>query len=242
MGESALSDRTILVTGAGSGIGLATSRRVLREGGRVVGVGRTPPDEDFGESFRWETLDLGDLDPLPAAFEALSRELPELDGLVANVGMGRFGSLEEHSATQIRELVDLNFTSQVLLARAFLPAFKGRRRGDLIFLGSEAAVQAGRRGAVYSATKFALRGLAEALRLEGAKSGVRVSIIHPGMVRTEFFDDLAFEPGPDPENALRPEDVAAAVLQILKSPPEMVFDEIRLSPLKKSIHFKDRRG
>ena len=192
------------------------------------------------EGFRWYRADLGSLDGLPEELTKIARENPLIDGLVANAGIGRFGSLEEQSPAQIRQLVDLNLTSQILLARIFLPLLKRSGRGDFLLVGSEAAVDAGRRGAVYSATKFALRGFARALRQECARSGVRISIVNPGMVRTPFFDDLGFEPGPDAHHALRPEDVAAAILQVLASPPGVVYDEIRLTPLKKSIHFKKR--
>ncbi len=234
-----LKGRTVLVTGASSGIGRATSRRLLEAEAQVVGVSRKAP-QGFGEGFEWHRLDLGRLDQVPEAFGQIARQHPGINALVANAGVGRFGSLEEQSPDQIRRLIDLNLTSQILLARVFLPLLKRGGGGDFLIVGSEAAVTAGRRGAVYSATKFALRGFAEALRPECAKSGVRISILHPGMVRTEFFDELSFEPGPDPENALRPEDVATAILRILASPPELVYDEIRLTPLKKSIHFKSR--
>lgn len=238
-----MAGRTILVTGASSGIGHETSRRLLAAGARVVGVGRSfiaGPAPEPGKGFVPVGLDLGRLGELPEALEKVAADHPEIDGVVASAGSGRFGSLEEHSPAQIRSLVDLNLTSQILLARVFLPRLKRRGRGDLLFVGSEAALHAGRRGAVYSATKFALRGLAEALRQECAKSGVRVSILHPGMVRTEFFEALAFEPGPEAEHALSPGDVACAILHVLASPAELVYDEIRLTPLKKSIHFKHR--
>ena len=96
----------------------------------------------------------------------------------------------------------------------------------------------GRRGAVYSATKFALRGLSQALRQECAGSGVRVCIINPGMVRTTFFSELEFEPGIAQENYLLPQDVADTLIHVLSLRQGSVVDEINLSPLKKVIRFK----
>ena len=115
---------------------------------------------------------------------------------------------------------------------------KRQKRGDLIFIGSEAALAGGRKGAIYAASKFALRGLAQSLRQECATSGVRVALINPGMVQTPFYQGTHFTHGAAPENYIRPEDVAEAVLLILTARPETVFDEINLSPLKKVIHWK----
>ena len=109
-----------------------------------------------------------------------------------------------------------------------------------MFLGSEAALRGSRNGAVYCAAKFGLRGLAQALRDECTRGGVGVSIVHPGLVRTPFFDDLPIEPGSEPEEALSPEDVAAAVGYLLCQPPSLVVDEINLSPMRKKILFKNR--
>ena len=104
-------------------------------------------------------------------------------------------------------------------------------------MGSEAARTGGKRGAVYSAAKFGLRGLAQSLRQECAASGVRVSIVNPGMVKTAFFDELDFQPGDAPDNYILPEDVARAVLAILETRTGTVVDEINLSPQKKVIRF-----
>lgn len=228
--------RTVLVTGATSGIGRAVARRLLDGGHAVVGVGRDLSKAGFSEpAFDGVELDLADLDRLPERLEALAGRRPEVDALVLSAGRGDFGGLEEFSYARIRALVDLDFTAQAFVVRAFLPALKRRRRGDVIFIGSEAALAGGRRGAVYSACKFALRGFAQALRQECAKSGVRVAIVNPGMVATPFFDGLDFAPGPAAENALQPEEVAAAVAMILDARPEVVFDEINLSPLKRVV-------
>jgi NADP-dependent 3-hydroxy acid dehydrogenase YdfG len=91
----------------------------------------------------------------------------------------------------------------------------------------------GKEGSVYCASKFGLRGFAQSLRLECAKSEIRVSLINPGAVRTAFFDDLHFEPGDRAENAIQPEDVAATVLSILAMRGGTVVDEINLSPRKR---------
>lgn len=236
-----LKGRAILVTGASSGIGLAVTTRLLEESCQVLGLSRNPDRAGIThDGFRPLAVDLSDLDRLPAHLETIARDW-QPDGLVFCAGRGRFGSLEEFSWQQIRQLIDLNFTSTAMLARAFIPAMKQAGRGDLVFIGSEAALSGGRRGAVYSASKFALRGFAQSLREECAKNGVKVSIINPGMVNTPFFDELNVQPGAQPENYLLPEDVADAVQLVLASRPGTLFEEINLSPLKKVVRSKGRK-
>ena len=189
------------------------------------------------ENFLPVCIDLSRLDELAARLETLIRDEPAISGIICCAGSGRFGSLEEFSCTQIKALIELNLTSQIYLVRALLPGMKQRATGDIIFMGSESALTGGKRGAVYSAAKFGLRGLAQSLRQECAASGVRVSIVNPGMVKTAFFDGLDFQPGDEPDNYILPEDIAAAVLTILEARSGTVFDEINLSPQKKVIRF-----
>ena len=90
---------------------------------------------------------------------------------------------------------------------------------------------------MYCAAKFALRGFAQALRAECARSGIRVTLVNPGMVQTPFFDALDFRPGESPDCYILPEDVARTVAHVLAARPGTVFDEIDLSPQKRVIEF-----
>jgi short-subunit dehydrogenase len=131
----------------------------------------------------------------------------------------------------------VNLTSAMVICRGLLPRMRKRARGRLIFIGSESALAAGKKGAIYCATKFGLRGFCLSLREDCASDGIQVSLINPGMVRSPFFDDLSFAPGARPENAVAVTDVADLVLQIMHSSPHIVIDEINLSPRIKSIDF-----
>jgi NADP-dependent 3-hydroxy acid dehydrogenase YdfG len=233
--------RKMLLTGAGGGIGRSIATLLLSSDWRIVGVGRDPARPGFGQKeFSQATIDLSDLEHLPEQLRLLASEHEDIDSVVCAAGVGRFGSLEEFSYQQIRELIDINLTSQLYVVRAFLPLLKRRGRGDVVLIGSEAALAGGARGAVYSATKFALRGFCQSLRQESAAAGIRVTLINPGMVRTDFFDQLDFEPGEDLAHAIVPEDIAVAVKMVLSARAETVFDEINLSPLKKVVRRKHR--
>jgi NADP-dependent 3-hydroxy acid dehydrogenase YdfG len=231
--------RTLLISGASSGIGRASAERLLQDGHHVIGIAR-----DFSKckidsaNFIATEMDLGDIKALPDQLGALARRYPEVDAIINCAGQGRFASLEEFSYKQIYKLMDLNFTSHAFVCRAFLPQLKKRSHSNIIFIGSEAALEGSQKGSLYCASKFALRGFAQALRQECSGSGVHVSIINPGMVKTAFFDRLSFSHGADAANYIEAADVAAAIRMILDSRPGTVIDEINLSPLKKVVSFR----
>ena len=93
-------------------------------------------------------------------------------------------------------------------------------------------------GSLYCAAKFGLKGFTEALSKDIAKNNIRVSIINPGMVRTEFFENLNFEPGESEENAISVRDISSTVTYILRLSRNTIVDQINLSPSKKGIKFK----
>jgi NADP-dependent 3-hydroxy acid dehydrogenase YdfG len=228
----------VLVTGASSGIGRALCEKLLAEGHEAIGLAR-----DFskfpnpGQRFTSHAIDLADLNRLPEHLKELVATYPALDALVLNAGVGRFGDLEQFSYEQIRQLIDLNFTSHAFVARAFLPQLKKVGRGHLVFTGSEAALAGSQKGSLYCAAKFALRGFAQALREECARSHIRITLVNPGMVQSPFFDHLDFRPGADSDNYILPEDVAEVIASALYAREGTVIDEINLSPQKKVIEF-----
>lgn len=233
--------RTILVTGASSGIGKATTEKLLQLGHRVIGVSRNLKRLAYeSDQFYGVAIDLSDLIKLPEQIKALEKHYPEIDAVIFSAGMGKFGSLEEFSYSQIENFLNINFTSQAFLARGLISGLKQKPYSDLIFIGSEAALKGNRKGTIYCASKFALRGFTQALREECAKSNVRVSLINPGMVKTAFFNPLSFEPGEASNQHLFAEDVADAVCYILNARPGIVIDEINLNPANKVVKAKNK--
>jgi short-subunit dehydrogenase len=216
---------------------------LVENGASVIGVSRKKSDDfpgiDCSDRYRALQCDLCDFDSLERDIRGILVDIQRLDGVINCHGVGDFGSLETFSRERVHRLVDTNLTSVVLLSRLVLPAMKKNNVGDLVFIGSESALSGGKKGAVYCATKFGLRGLAQALRLECAASGIRVSIVNPGPVNTEFFDPLDFAPGESRDNYLEAEDVANAIKGIIAMPAGSVIDEVNLSPQKKVIRGKE---
>ena len=227
-------NKRALVTGASSGIGLATAGKLLSEQFQVTGLARDFSSVELAEMNRLQ-IDLADLDNLPDALNSISESI---DLLVLNAGYGRFGGLEQFSNQQIRHLVDTNLVSNLFLIKHFLPAMKQQGGGDIVLIGSESALQGGKAGAVYCATKFAIRGLAQSLRADCANANIRVILVNPGPVDSDFFEDLNFAPQDGEEFVIQPESVADAIVQSLSQPRNVVIEEINLQPMKRSFRKK----
>jgi len=184
------------------------------------------------EKFDFIEIDYSDLDKLPSELERVINLVDQpIRGLVNNAGIGKMAFLEQLSVKDMRLVMETNFLSHAIVTKVFLPILKRQQQlVDIVFTGSEAALEGARQGSIYCASKFAVRGFVQAIREECAKTRVRVSIVNPGAVRTPFFDDLHFEPGGASENAIEAEDVAEVLLTILNARPGTVIDEINLSP------------
>ena len=233
--------KLVVVTGASSGIGLALVKALLAEGYAVLGIAKSFEKAGLNHpNFSGRSINLADLDALPGAMSSLLNEIDRpIKALINNAGIGRMGFLEQLSVKDIRLVMDTNLTSQVIVTKTFLPLLKKQGEGDILFMGSEAALKGAKQGSIYCASKFALRGFSQALREECGKSGVRITLINPGAVRTPFFENLQFEPGLAAENAIEPEDIASAVSMVLAARSGTVFDEITLSPRNQVWKKKD---
>ncbi len=224
----------VLVSGSSSGIGLAMTTRLLEKGYSVIGLDKSAPTKEMPtDCFSFFQIDLSDS---KALITALPELLKSIDGpiraLVNNAGLGRMGFLEQLSIVDLQLVMQVNFMCHAIITKTLLPRLKKQDSlADVIFLGSEAALNGARQGSIYCASKFALRGFAQSLREECAKSTVRVTLINPGAVRTPFFNDLNFEPGPLPANAIEPSDIAEALMTVLEMRAGTVIEEINLSPM-----------
>lgn len=183
--------RTVLVTGASAGIGRAAASAFARRGDLVLAVARTEErlaslvDEGKGRIVAMPA-DVAD----PASTEALAREVLERHGVpdvvVANAGRGADARFEATTDAILEELFELNVFGVFRTVRPFLPAMRERGSGRILFVSSVVGKRGTPNYAAYSATKFALRGAADALRAELWGTGVTVGIVCPSSTATDF--------------------------------------------------------
>jgi len=220
--------RSVLITGTSSGIGFSIAEDLLNKNCLVYGLCRRA-DQVFCERENYIPI-VCDLTKRIEGIEDI-----EIDTLICNAGVGLLGNLEQLSPRSIVDAISVNFSSHVLLVKKFLSKLKKRDRADIIFIGSEAAFAGKRGGSVYCATKFALRGFCQAIRDECGTSGVKVSIVHPSMVDTDFYKELSISPKKNPSTALLAEDVSKVVAQVLQSKDTVIFDEVVIKPKQYAI-------
>lgn len=244
-----LRDRRVLVTGASAGIGAATARRLARGGARVTLAARRRAELE-AVARDCPGSDVVVLDVCDAA--AVERELAgrDFDVVVNNAGMAiGVERLPAGSAEEWSRVIDLNVKGVLHVFHATLPAMARRGSGDAVLLGSVAGRQVYPGGAVYCATKHAVRALYETLRLDMADSGVRFTTVDPGMVGGTEFSVVrmrgdaakarAIYQGVDP---IHPEDVADAIEWAVTRPPNVNIGEIVMwaSAQASTTHVKRR--
>lgn len=226
----------ILVSGSSSGIGKAVVDVLLQANKSVIGLARNhskfQPDN---ANYHPLAIDFSDINKLEKQLRPLAQEYPDIDTLVCSAGYGQFAELEQWSVSQMQQLMNVNFLSQAILIKTFLPMMKRQGSGKIILIGSESALQGAKKGSLYCASKFALRGFSQSLRQECASSNISVTLINPGFVDTPFFDELDFAPEQGEAHSIAPQHIADMVASILLSPHHAVVEEINLQPLKKVL-------
>lgn len=225
-------DRVLLITGASTGIGAATARAAAARGWRLALAARSRDKldalvDELGEDRALAiTCDVTEWDQQEAMVAAATERFGRIDAAWANAGFGAKRGFLEESVEHWRSMVLTNVYGAALTVRATIPALKAST-GHLLLTGSVA----GRRalpGSLYSSTKWAISGMGESARLELDGSGVRVTVVEPGMVDTPFFDS------PPDTHALTGEDIAAAVLYALEQPKHVDVNEILIRPTAQS--------
>ena len=233
-----MNGRCIIVSGSSSGIGRSISEILLKAGAEVIGLARNHNKFDpESKNYKPYEVDISDTKNLSQTFSTVLSAYPRVDGFVSNAGFGDFKGLENFSSDKIISYVNTNLVSHMILTKLLIPKMKKYNSGKIIFIGSEAALKGSQKASLYNTVKFGLRGFSQAIREECSGSKVHVSLINPGMVRTNFFEKLNFSPGDDPSNAIEAYDVAQLILSIFEMRDGTVIDEINLSPLNKVIKF-----
>ena len=179
---------TILITGASSGIGKATALRFQAEGWNVVATMRDPSGSDLADldNVLATRLDVTDAASITAAVADGIDRFGAIDVLLNNAGYGAYGPLEAFSTDRIRRQFDTNVIGLLEVTKAVLPNMRARREGTIVNISSIGGQITFPLGTLYHGTKFAVEGLSEALHYELEPLGIRVRIVQPGMVNTDF--------------------------------------------------------
>ncbi len=241
-----LSNKVVFITGASSGIGASCARAFARQKAKLILTARRRSrlEELSAElersadtpSFLLE-LDVRDQTSVESAIAGLPPEWREIDILINNAGLSRgLDKLHEGKIDDWEEMIDTNIKGLLYVSRAVIPDMVKRGRGHVINIGSIAGHEVYPNGNVYCATKFAVRALSKAMRIDLLGTGLRVSNVDPGLVETEF--SLVRFRG-DTERAkkvyqgytpLSPDDIAEAVVYCATRPPHVDISEIVVMP------------
>ena len=232
-----LSGNVALVTGGSRGIGRAIAHRLAALGASVAICGRDRAVlEDTSESLQKlgarvlsQVTDVTRGEQVSALVAKTEAALGPIHILVNNAGIGLFGPAHEKTEADWDHVLDSNLKSVFLVSRAVVPSMIRRGSGDIINISSLAGKNTFAGGGIYCASKWGLIGLSGCMMEDLRAHGVRVSVICPGSVATEFSGSKP----KDPSKALSPEDVAHALEAIVTQRPGSFLSEIHLRPLRK---------
>jgi NADP-dependent 3-hydroxy acid dehydrogenase YdfG len=226
-GAFAMTRPVAVVTGASRGIGRAIALRLSSQFD-VLALARTRAGLDElaaeiahrGGSCRVAQIDLRNASAIAATLEGVDAEV-----LINNAGVGPVKPLLDLTPDEWHSMVDVNFNALFHVTRALLPGMTRRGRGHVVVIGSIAGRSAMIGGTCYAGTKHAAQAFAECLNLEVRDRGVKVSIVNPGSVATEF------SPKRDESWMLSPDEVAETVAHVLSTPPDVLVHSVEIRAL-----------
>ncbi len=178
--------QVVLVTGASTGIGESIARHLADKGFIVYGTSRRMMTDS--DSFRWIQLDVNDMESIQKCIKMVLDNEGCIDVLINNAGLGMVSALEEAPYDNIRQVMDTNFFGVVRMIKTVLPHMRRAGKGKIINISSMGGQMGLPFRSIYSASKFALEGLTEALRQEAAKFGIQACTVLPGSINTDIAD------------------------------------------------------
>lgn len=231
--------KTVLLTGASSGIGLATGLQLANEGYEVYGIGRNFENTfSFPKNFHCYCCDITDITALLSTINKLQErwKVPAPDIVIHSAGVGFYGLQETISDHDIQSLVRTNLEAPMILTSHFLPFMKQRKSGHIIFLSSVTARKNNTYGCAYGATKSALLSFANSLFDEVRKHGIKITTLLPDMTKTNLYRNADFTA--DETACLFPEDIADTISYILSASEHLNITELTIQPQKHRIQKK----
>lgn len=226
-----------LVTGASRGIGKAIAYALAKENHDVILFGR---DENalkkvyeevisYGVESDFYSGDVRDVDFVNTSINSIIEKYGTIDNLINNAGFGIFKKFVDSTLQEFRDQVDVNLFGVYNFTKAAAPYMIKQKGGNIINISSLAGKNSFVGGTMYSSSKFALMGFSRSLMLELREFDIRVVLICPGSVETEFFIDSG-HPAPLTDKVLRPEDIADTVLAVINLPVRAMMSEIDIRP------------
>ena len=239
-------DKSILITGCSSGIGLCVAEGLKARGYRVFATARKETDAQQlrADGFESLRLDLADSDSITAAVdEILTRTNGTLDALFNNGAYGQPGAVEDLSRDALRAQFETNLFGWHELTNQILPVMRRQGHGRIIQNSSVLGFVALRYRGAYNASKYALEGLSDTLRLELAGTDIHVSLIEPGPVTSRFRENAfkAYQENIDPDNSVHRDKYLAMEARLKTEGPVVPFTLPPEAVLKKVIHALESR-
>ena len=189
--------KTVFITGSSTGIGRETAKYFQNKGWNVIATMRTPEKELELQKLKniiCLKLDVTDIDSIQNAVKVAIQKFGKIDVLVNNAGYGLIGPFETINTEQIKKQFDTNVFGMMETTKAFLPNFRANRDGTIINISSIGGKITFPLYSLYHSTKFAVEGFSEALQFELKPFKIKVKLIEPGPIRTDFFDRSADKP------------------------------------------------
>jgi NAD(P)-dependent dehydrogenase (short-subunit alcohol dehydrogenase family) len=197
--------QVVLITGASSGIGKCCAEHLLKCGYRVFGTQRQPPAvPQTGPAVQMIQMNVDDDRSVTEAVDAVVKKTGRLDAVINNAGWGLMGAVEDTSIDEAKAQLETNFFGVLRVCRAVLPIMRQQGHGYIINISSLAGLVGLPFSGFYSASKFALEGMSESLRLETRTFGIRVVLIEPGDFRSNFPSARRMTTESSTNNAYRP--------------------------------------
>lgn len=229
------STKTALITGGSKGIGYGIAEVLIRDGIRVAITSRSQQSADeaaqalnqiqAGYAIGIES-DVRNLESQEKAVRTVLEQWGRLDYFIANAGVGHFAPIQELSAEQWQETIDINLTGVFFSAKASLAALT-ESKGYFINIASLAGTNFFANGTAYNASKFGLVGFSQAMMLDVRKAGIKVTTIMPGSVATEFNNH---QPSEKDAWKIQPEDIGQIVSDLIKMPARTLPSKIEVRP------------
>ncbi|MCU9613798.1 SDR family oxidoreductase [Caldibacillus lycopersici] len=225
-----LKNKTIIITGASSGIGEKIAMKVANIGARPILVARSKEklkaisnkiNQQTAVDSLYYPLDISDRKQVKIVFAQILKEIGQVDILLNNAGFAIFDSFAEADLEDIEKMFQVNVLGLMACTKEVLPSMLERNSGHIINIASQAGKLATPKSSGYAATKHAVLGFTNSLRMELAKTNISVSSVNPGPIETTFFD-IADKSGNYVKNVkkymLQPENVAEKIVQLMIHP------------------------